>query len=77
MESYVAMKEYDGDTREVVWEWSLFDHTVQDIEPAKENYGNVSNERLFRASLMMNIVNHEVHPNAVEYNERLTKSRCL
>ena len=35
--------QHDGNGNgEVVWEWHLWDHLIQDVDPGDDNYGNVS-----------------------------------
>lgn len=40
-DSLVEIKPTGKTTGEVVWEWHLWDHLVQDFDKAKANYGNV------------------------------------
>lgn len=37
-----AIIEVNPETNEIVWEWHAWDHLVQDFDPAKSNYGVVS-----------------------------------
>jgi hypothetical protein len=41
-DSLVEVKPTGKTSGEVVWEWHLWDHLVQDFDPAKSNYGNVA-----------------------------------
>jgi hypothetical protein len=41
-DSVVEVKPTGKTTGEVVWEWHLWDHLVQDREPSKANYGKVA-----------------------------------
>jgi Spy/CpxP family protein refolding chaperone len=41
-DSLVEIKPTGKTTGEVVWEWHLWDHLVQDFDPTKANYGNVA-----------------------------------
>lgn len=34
--------EVDPDTNEIVWEWHIWDHLIQDYDPGAENYGVVA-----------------------------------
>jgi Arylsulfotransferase (ASST) len=42
LEGLVEVKPTGKTTGEVVWEWHLRDHLVQDHDPSKPNYGNVA-----------------------------------
>ena len=35
--------EVDPSTNDIVWEWRVWDHLVQELDPNKPNYGNVAN----------------------------------
>src|SRR5262249_49350584 len=41
-DSVLEVKPTGKTTGEVVWEWHLWDHLVQDHDPAKANYGDVA-----------------------------------
>ncbi|MFT5919507.1 MAG: hypothetical protein ACI9FU_001318, partial [Granulosicoccus sp.] len=65
-----------SDTFNVVWEWSLYDHLVQDIDSTKANFGVISQEK---GRLNINDLASEgnpmnpdfMHCNAVTYNADL------
>src|SRR5262249_28423588 len=42
VDSLLEIKPTGKTTGEVVWEWHLWDHLVQDFDKAKPNYGNVA-----------------------------------
>src|SRR5262249_25016774 len=42
IDSLIEVKPTGKTTGEVVWEWHLWDHLVQDFDKAKANYGNVA-----------------------------------
>ena len=65
---------------EVVWEWSPWDHLVQDFDPAKPNYGSIAEhpelidinfplESLGKNS--QNPLRGWLHANAIDYNPEL------
>lgn len=58
---------------EVVWEWYLWDHLVQDNNPDAENYGDINNHPE-RVNLNYNVDPGNpdwIHANAIAYNESL------
>ena len=63
---------------EVVWQWHLWDHLVQDVDPTKANYGNVAaNPQLVDVNYyvkgdgMGGVPADWTHFNAVHYNPEL------
>ena len=67
---------------EIVWEWSVWDHLVQDFDPSKPNYGAIAErpERIDLNFLLENIVERRApkpssidwtHTNAIDYNPEL------
>jgi hypothetical protein len=56
----------------VIWEWNIFDHLVQDVDPAKANYGVVKDHP---QKLDVNFGNGRagdwIHINSLDYNETL------
>lgn len=58
----------------IVWEWNITDHLVQDFDDTKDNFGSVANN--FR-KLNINFVNggftnsNWLHVNSIQYNEEL------
>lgn len=63
---------YDNDSAEIVWEWSAWDHVIQDYDNSKPNFGVVANhpERL---NLNYTGDNYQdwLHINSVSYNQSL------
>jgi hypothetical protein len=63
-------------TAEVVWEWHLWDHLIQDVDPARANYGDVA-ARPERMDINFGVNPGQrgspdwAHVNAVAYNPEL------
>lgn len=59
---------------EIVWEWNLWDHLVQDFDASKDNFGIIANEP---GKLDINFTGFSndnadwTHFNAIDYNETL------
>jgi len=56
---------------EIVWEWHVWDHLVQDFDQTKENYGEVSDPRLVNINYAIGFGSDWLHANSLDYNERL------
>ncbi len=56
----------------VIWEWNIFDHLVQDVDPAKANYGVIKDTP---GRLDVNFgagrTGDWIHINSLDYNETL------
>jgi len=67
--------EWNPTTDEIVWEWSVWDHLVQDFDGRKQNFGAI------KAHPELIDVNYDtrnghpdwLHINAIDYNERLNQ----
>jgi hypothetical protein len=63
--------EVNPETDEIVWEWDTWDHIVQDVDPAKPNFGVIAenprklNVNYFKYSRPVDWT----HANSVDYNE--------
>ena len=65
---------------EIVWEWSSWDHLIQDFDPSKPNYGAIADHpELIDINFLLQSI-HERHPahprdwlhaNAIDYNPEL------
>ncbi|MEZ4400889.1 MAG: aryl-sulfate sulfotransferase [Kofleriaceae bacterium] len=64
--------EIDPATDQIVWEWHVIDHLVQDRDPTKPGYGALADhpERI-DANLVARRVNDWTHANAVAYDAAL------
>ena len=65
---------------EVVWEWSVWDHLVQDFDPSKPNYGDVSEYPELidinfpmesRGKRRSGLLSDWTHINSIDYNPEL------
>ena len=61
---------------EVVWEWSVWDHLVQDFDPTKPNYGVASEHpELIDINFLLELRSRPfldwLHTNAIDYNPEL------
>ena len=62
---------------EIVWEWSAWDHLVQDFDPSKENYGAIAEHpELIDLNFLLERITESrpderydwLHANAIDYN---------
>ena len=65
---------------EVVWEWSVWDHLVQDFDPSKPNYGAVAEHpELIDLNFLLETISKRrpdrpgdwLHTNSIDYNPEL------
>ena len=65
---------------EIVWEWSAWDHLVQDFDPTKPNYGAIAEHpELIDINFVMDIIGKPrqqtprdwLHANSIDYNPAL------
>ncbi len=62
----VEIKPTGKDEGEIVWEWHMWDHLIQDHDPSKSNYGNVADHpELLDINAMAEEV-ELIHPDSVE-----------
>ena len=72
--TYIVEVEPIGfDSINIVWEWHLWDHLVQDYDSTKQNYGVISdNPHLLDVNFYSgNGKNDWIHCNSIDYNETL------
>ncbi|WP_046756871.1 aryl-sulfate sulfotransferase [Kordia jejudonensis] len=58
----------------IVWEWNVKDHLIQDIDPSKDNFGTVEdNPQLLDINFLGNSAGNAnwLHFNSIQYDERL------
>ncbi|APG61150.1 aryl-sulfate sulfotransferase [Christiangramia salexigens] len=64
-----SIYEYNPNSKEVVWRWNSWDHIIQDQDPEKENFGNIS-ESPGKIDINYNIVENGdiMHANGISYD---------
>lgn len=59
-------------TGDIVWEWHLWDHLVQDYNPHRDNYGVIKvHPELLDINFMMDGSRDWIHPNTIHYSPEL------
>ncbi|MEO9477740.1 MAG: aryl-sulfate sulfotransferase [Cyclobacteriaceae bacterium] len=72
LDKIVELKIVGSSSVEIVWEWKLFDHLVQDLYPSKKNYGIVSQSpELVNINYNLDEGFNFSHINGIDYNEDL------
>ena len=71
----VELRPLGYDSVEVIWEWHLWDHLIQDIDEELANYGQISLHPELLDINLVEITNPNngdwLHTNAIDYNESL------
>jgi len=72
-ERIIELKPIGKDSAEVVWQWDLFDHIVQDKDTTLPNYGVINmHPELLNINYALNLkTNDWIHANSLDYNEEL------
>ena len=62
--------EVDPNTNDIVWEWHVWDHLVQDYDSSQANYGVVADHpELIDLNYVSGALNNDAnHINAIDYN---------
>ncbi|MBC2845489.1 aryl-sulfate sulfotransferase [Winogradskyella flava] len=72
LERIVEIEPVGTDSANIVWEWKLFDHLVQDFDSSKPNFGVVANNpQLLDINFDNGNGSNPIHANALDYNETL------
>lgn len=72
-ERLIELKPIGKDSAEIVWQWDLFDHIVQDVDTALPNYGQIDQHpELMNINYALTLqTNDWIHANGIDYNENL------
>lgn len=72
-ERLIELKPIGADSAEVVWQWDLFDHIVQDVDTALPNYGQIDQHpELMNINYALTLqTNDWIHANGIDYNPDL------
>lgn len=72
LDRIVELEPMGQNSANVVWQWRLQDHLIQDFNPVKENFGSVSeNPQLIDINYDNNQPMDYTHVNAIDYNVQL------
>lgn len=71
-ERIIEVKPIPPSNYEIVWQWNLWDHLIQDFDNTKSGFGVVSEhpERV-DVNYVTNVISDWIHANAIDYNEAL------
>lgn len=70
-EKIIEVRPTGPTTGEIVWEWYLWDHLCQDVDPSKDNYVQNANDHPERMNINYNLTNDWWHMNGIDYNAYL------
>lgn len=72
-ERIIELKPIGKDSAEVVWQWDLLDHTIQDIDSNLIHYGQIDMhpERMDMNYALNLQTNDWIHANSLDYNAKL------
>ncbi|MFD0964719.1 aryl-sulfate sulfotransferase [Pseudofulvibacter geojedonensis] len=70
-EKIVEIQPVGTNSLNVVWEWKIWDHLIQDFSAAQPNFGVVANHPELLDLNLGTSSSNWIHANAVEYNETL------
>ncbi|MGH1383262.1 aryl-sulfate sulfotransferase [Kordia sp.] len=73
-EQILELEPVGSNSANVVWEWNVKDHLIQDLDPTKDNFGTVEdNPQLLDINFLGNSAGNAnwLHFNSIQYDERL------
>lgn len=72
VDKLVELKPKGTDSAEIVWQWSLWDHLIQEVDVNQNNYGIINNHpELLNANVLSGATGSWAHINSVDYNPKL------
>ncbi|MDA3838969.1 MAG: aryl-sulfate sulfotransferase [Candidatus Delongbacteria bacterium] len=72
LEKIVEVEPTGLNTGNIVWEWEIYDHLIQDFDSAKNNYGMVNaHPELMDVNYTPTVLREWLHANAIDYNSDL------
>ena len=72
LEKIVEIQPTGLNTGNVIWEWSVYDHLIQDYDADKNNYGVVNEHpELMDVNFTPYVLREWLHANAIDYNSNL------
>ncbi len=74
-ERLIELKPIGTDSADIVWQWDLFDHIIQDFDSSLPNYGNVAmHPELMDINYALTIGTQDwIHANSIDYNPKLNQ----
>jgi len=71
-ERIIELRPIGSDSAEIVWQWDLFDHIIQDVDVNKPNYGVISDHpELMNINYALNLKTYDwIHANSIAYNSK-------
>lgn len=71
-ERIIELRPIGKDSAEIVWQWDLFDHIVQDVDINKPNYGVIQDHpELMNINYAINLKTYDwIHANSIAYNPK-------
>lgn len=72
LDKIIELQPFGTNNANLVWEWRFIDHFIQDSDPLKPNFGNVSqNPQLLNINVDVDELIDYTHCNGIDYNEDL------
>lgn len=72
IDKLVELKPIGIDSAVVVWQWSMWDHLVQNVDPTLSNFGSIPDHpELINANALPTNIGSWSHVNSLDYNDKL------